>query len=537
MRKEIYPLKGEEHIGNNKLRVAIVCLYGYPQKHDAEPSAGQTLKALLDNKFPNSVDSKIYLLGHKGEEKNETEELANQLVKIDNNQVIGLSIPQGTYQLAKEFLLALNNQGYKGLKILGHSLPTYMPEDFINSFPDVLIVRGWGEESFYRLIEKELSCSKDFSDIPNLTYLQSNKITNNNIVWPNEFMPTIRYDVQNYFPRIEASRGCHHNKCTFCTRPPKQESQVSWIRIPPEVVIKDIKNLHESGIKNFTFTDEDFIGNDLSGALQIAESLKKIGGLNFALDLRADSILNPLDSPEEAHNRDILIKILKDAGLSLVYIGAETFSNIQLKRYGKGVSPDNEIASIKKIISLSIPLELGLITFDPILSIQELSENVKILENSGLWYYSGQLFNELHVFEGNSYCKFIKRANLDTDFDPNYITYSYNYLNPEIKSIRDVCISFKKEFDTIYTSARNIFRTNFKTPISIDNYLTNYRKNELNVLIALLQGSLNSKQILNNARNKEYLNVQTLKSNLQENFLNTKPEYYELINNIDKYLI
>lgn len=539
MSKESYYPTNEnvhESLGNNGLNVAIVCLYGFPQKHDSEPFAGQTLKALLDLKFPDIVDSQIYLLGHDSEKQDEVDTLARELVENHKAQIIGISIPQGTHQLADEFLSALDKLKYKGLKILGHALPTYLPENFINSFPDALIIRGWAEESFCSIVEKELKHSKDFSGIPNLTYLRDGKTINNEILWPDVFVPPIRYDIQNFFPRIEASRGCHHDKCTFCTRPLREKSQAPWIRIPPEIVIQGIKDLNEHGVNTFTFTDEDFIGNDLSGALQIAEGIKQIGNFNFALDLRADSILNPSDSRVQASDRDLLIKTLKDAGLSLVYVGAETFSETQLKRYGKGVSSKDEIASLNKIIDLGIPMELGLITFDPILSIQELSENVKMIEDTGLWRYSGQLFNELHVFEGNPYCNILKRAKLDMGFEPDYMTYSYSYKDSEIERIRNVCIPFKKEFDSVYSSARNVFRTNFQIPGSIEEYLTHYRKNELIMLKELLRSPLHDKKILKDARHGEYLRICALRIGLHDNFLDTKPEYNELMNNIDRYV-
>lgn len=522
----------QEVLGKSEINVAIVCLYGYPQKHDSEPFAGQTLKALLDHKFSNTVTSQIYTLGRDNRELNEVDTLALKLVENDNTQIIGISIPQGTYQLAGEFLLALEKLEYKGLKILGHALPTYLPESFINSFPNALIIRGWGEESFCSVVEKELKQSKDFSDIPNLTYLHDGKIINNSVKWPSVFVPSVRYDDQNFFPRIEASRGCHHNKCTFCTRPLQEKDQEPWVRIPPEIVLRDLKDLHEHGVINFTFTDEDFIGNDLSGALQIAEGIKQIGGFKFALDLRADSILNRSDTSEKSHDRDRLIKTLKEAGLSLVYVGVETLSDTQLKRYGKGVGPNDEIAAVNKIISLSIPIELGLITFDPVLSMQELSENVKMLEDTGIWRYSGQLFNELHIFEGNPYCNILKRAKLDKGFDPDYITYSYTYKYPEIGNIRNICMSFKKEFDSVYTSVRNIFRTNFKIPDTIDEYLTQYRKNELSMLKELLKNPSHETKILEDARRSENSRVQLLEAGLKDNSLDTKPEYNELVNNI-----
>lgn len=526
----------EENIGKSSLKVAIICLYGFPQKHDSEPFAGQILKATLDKKFPKSVSSEIYLLGHVEREKGDVETLVHKLVEVENTQIIGISIPQGTQEIAEELLVNLEKAEYKGLTILGHALPTYLPEKFIKISPNALIVRGWGEESLSKIVEKRLNRSTEYSDIPSLTYLKDGKIVNNDIKWPDEFtLPSERYP-QDFFPRIEASRGCHHDKCTFCTRPLREKTQAPWIRIPPEIVLQDIENLHRQGGKIFTFTDEDFFGDDLVGARQIAEGIKRIGNFTFALDLRADSIINPSDSPERAQERDLLIKTLIDAGLSFVYVGAETFSKTQLRRYGKGISPDNEISSMKKMVGLSIPMELGLITFDPVLTLDELSENVTMLENSGLWQYCGQLFNELHVFEGNPYSAILKKLKLDTGFDPDYMTYSYKYLHPEVEQIRDVCIPLKREVDPVYTSARNVFRTNFTLPDFIERYVTNYRRRELGVLKELVQHSKPYNEIYDHTRGVEYQSVLRLKSDLLDNSFEMKPEFNELITNIDQYI-
>lgn len=181
-------------------------------------------------------------------------------------------------------------------------------------------------------------------------------------------------------------------------------------------------------------------------------------------------------------------------------------------------------------------MELGLITFDPVLTLDELFENVTMLEDSGLWQYCGQLFNELHVFEGNSYSAILKKLKLDTGFDPDYMTYSYKYLHPEIEQIRDVCTPLKKEVDPVYTSARNVFRTNFTLPDFIEKYVTNYRKRELGVLKELVQHSRPYKEIYDHARDMEYQSVLRLGSDLLHNSFEMKPEFNELITNIDKYI-
>ncbi len=518
----------------DKIKIAIVCLYGYPHKHDTEPFAGQVLKQQLDQKFSGEVESNIFLLGHNGESDEEIELFARQLIEDNENQVIGISIPQGTLPTAEKFLSSLQRLGFEGQIILGHSLPTYLPEIFLQQFPQAIIARGWGEDTFCQIIEGQINDPLVLAEIPNLTYIENGQIVNNEIVWPREFIPSSHHDPSKYFPRIEASRGCHHDVCTYCTRPLRSKSQPSWVRIPPEIVIQDIHNLKKSGVEKFTFTDEDFFGDDLEGAMMIAEALKEVGGMTFALDLRADSILNPNDTPKQAEYRDKLLRTLVEAGLSLIYVGVETLSKTQLRRYGKGVTPEDEIAAVKKVASLSVPIELGLITFDPMLSLQELKENVEGLEQSGIWVFGSQLFSELRVIEGNPYCNILKNHDLERDFDPNYMTHHYSYLHPEIEHIRNLCIPIKRQVDSIYTSARNIFRTNFHTPDFIERYIVSYRERELKVLKSLLENPENHLQVIEEARQNEYLSIQQLKHDLDG--IPDDDNYSELIENITKYL-
>lgn len=536
---ELDAIGSQETEAQNVLGVAIVSLYGYPQKHDSEPFAAQTLKSVIDNRFTNnSVNTGLYLIGCNTSEdvEQEVSKLAETLVADNNIRIIGVSIPQGTYQTAEKFLSKLDELNFKGLKVLGHALPTYLPDDFIRNFPDVLIVRGWGEESFCKIIEKELKHSRDYTDVPNLTYVRGEKVVNNGIFWPESFVQVDRFKVSDFFPRVEASRGCHHNSCTFCTRPLRENSQPSWVRVPPDIVIRNIGELKKQGVNNFTFTDEDFIGNDLEGALEIVQGVQAIGGLNFALDLRADSIVNSHDSPDKAKLRDQLIRSLVQSGLSLAYVGVETLSGGQLKRYGKGVTPDEEITAVNKLIELSVPLELGLITFDPMLSITELSENVINLRKSGLWKYGGQLFNDLHVFEGNPYCTLLKNNKLNINFNPDYLTYSYKYLNADVEQIRNLCVPFKNKADYVYTSARNIFRTSFVPPDFVEEFLLNYRENEICTLERLVIKHQNSRTVFNEAYNKLHIDIYKLGSEIKKNGFATDPKYAEVVTNISRYI-
>jgi radical SAM superfamily enzyme YgiQ (UPF0313 family) len=59
--------------------------------------------------------------------------------------------------------------------------------------------------------------------------------------------------------------------------------------------------------------------------------------MQFSLSLRVDNVYNPKESDTLTLRRLNLFRLLKEAGLSLVYFGVESLSDTQLKRYGKGV--------------------------------------------------------------------------------------------------------------------------------------------------------------------------------------------------------
>ena len=161
------------------------------------------------------------------------------------------------------------------------------------------------------------------------------------------------------------------------------------MRINSMNVLTEIERLVQMGVTTFTFADEDFIGNDPEGAYELACRLSQFPNLDFALSVRTDNIFVPGDSEQENRLRRQILQALKEAGLSLIFVGIESFAPTQLRRFGKGTSPENHIKAIRLLESLNIELELGLILFDPLVTLDELRTNVEALKKTGLWCYAG----------------------------------------------------------------------------------------------------------------------------------------------------
>jgi hypothetical protein len=102
--------------------------------------------------------------------------------------------------------------------------------------------------------------------------------------------------------------------------------------------------------------------------------------------------------------------LLKRAGLARLFIGVESGSTSQLKRYGKGITPEQSIMALRILSSLGIEIRIGFVMFDPLMTFQELNENVEFLERQDALVDPSKL-----EIENNRYSELFKLLH-DDDF-------------------------------------------------------------------------------------------------------------------------
>lgn len=442
------------------LRIALVACTSSLQPPNAEPLAIETLAAALTRQFGDAVIVEMIPIGHQADPG--AVELASRLAERGEFDIVGLSIPQGTLHVARQLLGHLADKQaqdeVRPLLVLGHALPTNLPELFLREFPDALVVRGWGEAALLGIVQQCLSRGLDWSEVPSLAYVRQGTIVRTAVEWIVPPTP-LRLDPLGYLQRVESSRGCQYGECTFCTREPMCTSGPRWVRLPLHQVELQIRELKQRGVQHFTFTDEDFIGDDFAGAEQLAHAVGLIGGLAFSLSVRADDIWSPRDSANEAVRRRRLLELLRAGGLSLVFLGIESLSDSQLARYGKGIGVRGNTNAASLLRELGVPTEVGFILFDPLVSLEELHENTLQLERTGLWRSVGQLFNCLRLQSNTSIAEAATRAGVVKDLDPNTMQYPYSFADPIVDRIAALCIRWKEEIDDVYLLARSIHRT------------------------------------------------------------------------------
>jgi anaerobic magnesium-protoporphyrin IX monomethyl ester cyclase len=236
------------------------------------------------------------------------------------------------------------------------------------------------------------------------------------------------------------SRGCEYD-CTFCYLRMLRVPGVPRVRyFPPSRIIETIKRLEAKGScdLNVRFTDENFFGGKtreemyyrMNQALIFAKNLKQAGSrAHFGIDIRADSLFNSNDTDDLKDLRGEVWQMLVRSGLMYVYIGVETFSVTQLRRYGKSL----DLSTIKKAIELlrqlGIRFTVGLITFDPLMDFDELKENIKFIEENNLIGNISSISKEMRIQRGTLYYEMVNKMGIALTFNQDDLVF-YDY-NPE----------------------------------------------------------------------------------------------------------
>lgn len=469
--------------------VLLVQLYSELQPANVEPFAIEVLAGFLEKQIPScKVNLAVINPLAKGKGINEfTGELA-----ASPYDIIGFSIPQGTIQTAFQVLNAVEDYYQRKVRpiiLLGHSLPTNTPDTFLSKYPWAIIVHGWGESALKAIVESAQPV--DFQNIPGIYYTGDHKININKS--PEMIIPVSpeRLDSRYYFNRVETSRGCSYNRCTYCLRPNIHTAKAKWTRIPSQQVFDTIKNLKQQGITEFTFADEDFFGNDYGFVEELALGIQKIGGMKFSLSAMIDNFFSDEATCQENERRLQMWKMLHEAGLTLVYCGLESLSHSQLKRYGKRLKDVNAMTNaVNTAKQTQIKLEMGFILFDPFVTLMELRENLDMLNRSGFWQDIKSLFSFLNVYKNTPYEHWLRNAHLLSNFNPDMLLYEWDYLHPDVASIARKCQRWRNKYQNVYAALRHVERTSLSSNYAHE-FLVCFRGHDIQFLEKLINNEKN----------------------------------------------
>ncbi|HYF83799.1 MAG TPA: radical SAM protein [Clostridia bacterium] len=152
---------------------------------------------------------------------------------------------------------------------------------------------------------------------------------------------------------IQATIGCSHNKCTFCSMYKDKKFRIRDV----EEILADI----EEGKKYYRIVSRIFLADGNALAMK-TEALKRIL-LKISEVMPECERVGIYSSPEDILRKtEVELRELKELGLGIVYMGLESGSDAVLSSINKGVTSSEMIRAGKKLINSGIVLSITLIS-------------------------------------------------------------------------------------------------------------------------------------------------------------------------------
>ncbi|MCG8467923.1 MAG: cobalamin-dependent protein, partial [Gemmatimonadetes bacterium] len=326
------------------------------------------------------------------------EEIADRALRF-RPEMVGMSISYGQKWVGlatlDRLLEALRGIDVAPLPVLGNIIPASYPEEFTRGYPGLVVAHGEGEETAVGLAEY-LRGRRELKDVPGIAFRNESDtlVYSPGVQVEMEKIPLPALDTIRDIARcggavtLELSRGCQWNVCTFC---PREHKSSVWKSMPTPQMIDQIGRLvdvcERFGIrKHIYLADEEFIGglNDQTETERVCEFADRIvehgWGIQFDPAARVDQVYSPKQTDEWHVKRLAMWLKVRDAGMYRLFMGLESGSNTQLKRYGKGIKVEHSIRAVRLLSALGIRLRFGFITFDPLMQgLRELKENLRTL--------------------------------------------------------------------------------------------------------------------------------------------------------------
>ncbi|MCK5458374.1 MAG: RiPP maturation radical SAM C-methyltransferase, partial [Thermoplasmatales archaeon] len=372
-----------------------------------------------------------------------TEEFYNWIIENvdwDSYDLIGFTLNYGqllpTLAISKKIkeIFPIKKIIFGGSRTIGE-----LGKRILDAFEYVdFIVSGDGEDPLYLLA----SDYNNYESIPNLIYRKDNKIiwnrSNscidlNTLPMPSfnsyyEELGSTSEEIQQYFflrgrLPVEISRGCWWNNCNFCNIGIyNQEYREKHV----DRIIEEIQLLSDK-YKTLTF---QLTGNTLPKK-DYKKNLNKIKelGQDFTFILEARAGLLKSDD----------YTLLKEAGVTIIQTGIETFSQNYLKKMNKGVRLIDNIAALKFCKENQINNIYNIITNCPNeekLDFEETKKNIQLfkqyLDPPQISKFIVKFGSPIHQNPGKYNIKHFENINIDKimfpkEFLEKNISYYYNF--------------------------------------------------------------------------------------------------------------
>jgi radical SAM superfamily enzyme YgiQ (UPF0313 family) len=302
------------------------------------------------------------------------------------------------YELCKEF------KKRNKTVVLGGVHPTILPDEALQHAD--CVVKGEAEGVWETLLE-------DFQN-NKLQKKYHNPTPDLGKYFPKDFSNILQRKLFNLIP-IMTTRGCPYS-CDFCCVTDLFGKKMR--HVPVENVVRDIK---ESGAKNFMFLDDNIIGHP-TYAKQLFKAIKPLK-IKWVGQASVSLLVNDNE----------LMQLAADSGCKALFFGIESVCEEQLKTMRKAIKEiDNLKSALKKIKKMGILIHASMVFgFD--------NDTTKVFKDTVRFLIRNRVstvsFNVLTPYPGTKTYNDLKKENrLITDdwkyYDHNTVVFKPKHMTP-----------------------------------------------------------------------------------------------------------
>ncbi len=304
--------------------------------------------------------------------------------------IIGISVTFGQQKLLAEFMEELRhlNLNSKPLIVLGGSLCALNKNELVEKYPDVIVSYGPGEKTMVDIVNYTRNIITK-EKIEGISYRCGNETVHTpkkSNRFGGEMLPDLDL-LERTLDRggvllLETSRGCSY-ACSFCPR----EHKGIWVGDFAGAIndiMPFISNKYDQRPeieRKIYLVDEEMFGyNELSDArvVGVAEVINQ-HGFSFETSSRIDQVFRPKNTIDWHKKRLKIWQMLVQYGLDRCLFGVESGVDSILKRFNKKTNSEQNVQALRLLSASGIKIRCTYITFDHLMSFEELVETYKFL--------------------------------------------------------------------------------------------------------------------------------------------------------------
>lgn len=458
------------------LRVAFVSLYSHKYPSIGE-SHGLSIVAGVAAELKNPLNLALKVLDLV-EYGTEGDDLIVSLVRDYRPRVLAFALNYGTFSVFKRiYPKVCSVLPRDATVIVGGPLATYLYEQLLtNISASIIVIRGEAEEATRALLARERN-PVPLRSIPSIAYvndLGAVEVTNRKLIALKEQPRPYREHLPGILAMggqvfVEASRGCSWSACTFCLRGLTDVRGMAheYRTREPDWVVSELRYLKSQGVEQVTFADEDFLGSDMQRAEALATALLEARDEipKFDASLTVHSVYSRRDSRNQREDRKAILAILASAGLVKGFLGIESCSPSQLKRYAKGHTREESAEAANALRDLGIRVEIGVILFDPLCTLVEIADSLTFMRNNRLASVASGISSELRLQANTGYLRLLEhyeerhhRRLHSAEMDLDTLSYPYEFASEGSQILFSRVQAWNQKLHPLYYPAKSLSR-------------------------------------------------------------------------------